>query len=34
VIVSFVLLRRWKVSVIQLIPLSVGFGLMRYCFGL
>jgi chromate transporter len=34
VIVSFVLLRRWKVSVIQLIPLSVGFGLVRYCFGL
>jgi chromate transporter len=34
VIVSFVLLRRLKVSVIQLIPLSVGFGLMRYCFGL
>lgn len=34
VIVSFVLLRRLKVSVIQLIPLSIAFGLIRYCFGL
>jgi chromate transporter len=34
VIVSFVLLRKLKVSVILLIPLSIGFGLMRYCVGL
>jgi chromate transporter len=34
VIVSLVLLRKLKVSVILLIPLSIGFGLMRYCVGL
>jgi len=33
-ILSFVLLRRSKVNVIHLVMLSVGFGLIRYWFGL
>jgi chromate transporter len=33
-IFSFVLLRRAKLNVIQLVMLSVGFGLIRYLFGL
>jgi chromate transporter len=31
---SFVLLRRFKFNLIYLVPLSVGFGLVRYLFGL
>jgi chromate transporter len=34
IIISFVLLRRFKLSVIHLIPLSVGVGLIRYLLGL
>jgi chromate transporter len=34
VIISFVLLRRFKLNVIHLIPLSVGVGLIRYLLGL
>jgi chromate transporter len=34
VILSFVLLRRFKLNVIYLILLSVGFGLIRYLLGL
>jgi chromate transporter len=34
IIISFVLLRKFKLSVIHLIPLSVGVGLIRYLLGL
>jgi chromate transporter len=34
VVISFVLLRRFKLNVIHLIALSVGVGLIRYLFGL
>ena len=34
IIISFVLLRRFKLSVIHLIPLSVGVGLIRHLLGL
>ena len=34
VIISFVLLRRFKLNVIHLIPLSLGVGLIRYLLGL
>jgi chromate transporter len=33
-ILSFVLLRRCRLNVIHLVTLSVGFGLIRYWFGL
>jgi chromate transporter len=34
VIISFVLLRRFNLNVIHLIPLSIGVGLIRYFLGL